>query len=245
MGEVEKEKKRSRRKKGLAATLLDLGILLVLLAGLGIMLYPWISDQLNRRHAAKAMSVYEEAVGGLAPEVCERLWKEAREYNARLKENPNPYSEENRTPGYEGTLCPDESGIMGYVTIPKIRVRLPFYHGTEEEVLQTAIGHLEGSSLPTGDPGEHTVLSAHRGLPSAKLFTDLPELMVGDSFTLTVLDLEMTYRIDRILTVLPDSGEAFEALSAEEGKNYCTLMTCTPYGINTHRLLVRGHRVEE
>ena len=130
---------------------------------------------------------------------------------------------------------------MGYVTIEKLHVRLPFYHGTEEAVLQVAIGHIEGTSLPVGDPGEHAALSAHRGVPNAKLFTDLPELVTGDRFTLTVLNRKMTYEVDQILTVLPDD---MEALKREEGKDLVTLITCTPYGINSHRLLVRGHRVE-
>ena len=147
----------------------------------------------------------------------------------------------NKPDGYEDTLKIGSSDIMGYVMIEKIHVRLPFYHGTEEDVLQRAIGHLEGSSLPVGDPGEHAVLSAHRGLPSAKLFTDLPELGIGDQFVVTVLDKEKVYEVDQILTVLPDSPEAFEALKSVPGEDFVTLMTCTPYGVNTHRLLVRGH----
>jgi len=235
---MEGEEKRSRKKLRLT----DFLIGLVFLAGLCVMLYPMASDFINRMRAERSLGAYERTVREAAPEDYDLLFQEAREYNRRLKENPNPFSSESRTEGYEEALKIGESGIMGYVMIGKIRVRLPFYHGTEEDVLQTAIGHLEGSSLPVGDPGEHAVLSAHRGLPSAKLFTDLPELVAGDEFVVTVLDKEMVYEVDQILTVLPDSPEAFEALKPVEGEDLVTLMTCTPYGINTHRLLVRGHR---
>ena len=246
MGTVNKEGPQgvSRRRTRRGFRVLDVILFLVFLTGAGIMAYPTVSNWLNERRMTGAMKIYSASVEGLSPERIAELLRKAREYNRRLKENPNPWSEKNRTPGYREALDVDRSGIMGYVTIEKIRVRLPFYHGTEEDVLQTAIGHLEGSSLPIGDPGDHAVLSAHRGLPSAKLFTDLPGLEIGDTFMLTVLDREMIYEVDQILTVLPDSEEAFEALKWEEGKDYCTLMTCTPYGINTHRLLVRGHRVK-
>ena len=230
----------TRKKKG--SPVFDLFIVLVFLAGLGIMLYPQISDWVNRRNMSRAVTAYGRTVQGLSPVEQEAILAGARDYNRRLKENQNPFSEEDRTEGYEEALRVKDSDIMGYVTIEKIRVRLPFYHGTEETVLQTAIGHLEGSSLPTGDPGEHAVLSAHRGLPSAKLFTDLPELAAGDEFIVTVLSREMVYEVDQVLTVLPDSPEAFEALRPVPGEDLVTLMTCTPYGVNTHRLLVRGHR---
>ena len=245
MGTVNKDCPRgvSRRRTRRGFRILDVFLFLVFLTGAGIMAYPTVSNWLNERRMTGAMKVYSSSVDELSLARIEEVLAAAREYNRRLKENPNPWSEKNRTPGYRETLDVDGSGIMGYVTIEKIRVRLPFYHGTEEDVLQTAIGHLEGSSLPIGDAGEHAVLSAHRGLPSAKLFTDLPGLSVGDTFMLTVLDREMLYEVDQVLTVLPDSEEAFDALKREEGKDYCTLMTCTPYGINTHRLLVRGHRV--
>ena len=233
------------RKKKKGSLVFDILIALVFLAGLGIMLYPQASDWVNRRNMSRAVTAYGRTVQGLSPEEREAILAEARDYNRRLKEDPDPFSGEIRTPGYEETLRADKSGIMGYVTIEKIRVRLPFYHGTEETVLQTAIGHLEGSSLPTGDQGEHVVLSAHRGLPSAKLFTDLPELVKGDTFIVTVLKKEMVYEVDQVLTVLPDSPEAFEALRPVPGEDLVTLMTCTPYGVNTHRLLVRGHRTAD
>ena len=240
-GEGEAGRKPGSRKKR-RFRWIDLGIALVFLIGLCIMLYPMVSDYINRIQVAKALSDYEKTIKEITPEDYSAFFEKAREYNRRLKKNPNPFGSSKKTEGYEDALKVGSSGIMGYVMIEKIRVRLPFYHGTEEEVLQRAIGHLEGSSLPIGDPGDHAVLSAHRGLPSAKLFTDLPKLAVGDEFIVTVLDKEMVYEVDQILTVLPDSPEAFEALKPVAGKDLVTLMTCAPYGVNTHRLLVRGHR---
>ena len=233
---MEEARKKRRFRKS------DLFIVLVFLVGLCIMLYPQASDYINRIRVARALGDYQRAVREITPEDYTAVIEKARDYNRRLKKNPNPFGSVKKTEGYEDTLKVGSSGIMGYVMIEKIRVRLPFYHGTDEDVLQRAIGHLEGSSLPTGDPGEHVVLSAHRGLPSAKLFTDLPELVTGDEFTVTVLDKEMVYEVDQILTVLPDSPEAIEALKPVPGEDLVTLMTCTPYGVNTHRLLVRGHR---
>ena len=236
------EKKKTRRRR---IRLLDVFIVLVFLVGICIMLYPAASDLLNQIRSRRLLDQYTQVIQSAAPENYEKLFAEAREYNQRLKGNQTAFSEETRTPGYEETLRLENTDIMGYVMIEKIRVRLPFYHGTEEDVLQTAIGHLEGTSLPIGEPGDHAVLSAHRGLPSAKLFTDLPELTVGDEFVITVLDREMTYKVDQILTVLPDSPEAMEAIRLVEGEDLVTLMTCTPYGINSHRLLVRGRRTAD
>ena len=230
------------KKSGKRFRLTDILIVLVFLAGLCVMLYPMASDYINRIQVERAIGNYERLVKEASAEEYNALFEEARDYNRRLKKNPNPFGSAGRTEGYRETLLLGNSGIMGYVMIEKIRVRLPFYHGTEEDVLQRAIGHVEGSSLPIGDKGEHAVLSAHRGLPSAKLFTDLPELAVGDTFVITVLNKEMVYEVDQILTVLPDSPEAFEALKPVPGEDLVTLMTCTPYGVNTHRLLVRGHR---
>ncbi len=233
------------KKKGKAGSLLlNLLIVLIFLSGIGIMLYPKISNWVNERTGSKVVLGYDKAVEELTVEDFTGAFEKARDYNRRLKENPAPFDPKGRTEGYEEALSVDDTGIMGYVTIAKIRVRLPFYHSTDERVLQNAIGHLEGSSLPTGDKGEHVVLSAHRGLPTAELFTDLPDLVVGDTFVLNVLDQKMTYEVDQVLTVLPYSPEAFEAIAPVEGEDLCTLMTCTPYGVNTHRLLVRGHRVE-
>lgn len=225
-------------KKRIIATIL---IILLFLAGLGIVLYPYVSEYVNAKHASRVVVNYDDTVKEITPEDFSQYFEVAEEYNERLRQNPNPFSEDNRTEGYETALNVDGSGMIGYLEIPKISVRLPFYHGTFGAVLNEAVGHLEGSSLPVGGEGTHVVLSAHRGLPSAKLFTDLPELGEGDIFILTVLDRKMTYQVDQILTVLPTE---LEALEVEDGQDYVTLMTCTPYGINTHRLLVRGHRIE-
>lgn len=225
-------------KKRIIATIL---IILLFLAGLGIVLYPYVSEYVNAKHASRVVVNYDDAVKEITPEDFSQYFEVAEEYNERLMQNPNPFSEDCRTEGYETALNVDGSGMMGYLEIPKISVKLPFYHGTSGAVLNEAVGHLEGSSLPVGGEGTHVVLSAHRGLPSAKLFTDLPELGEGDIFILNVLDRKMTYQVDQILTVLPTE---LEALEVEDGQDYVTLMTCTPYGINTHRLLVRGHRIE-
>ncbi len=223
---------------------LDILIILIFLVGICIMTYPLASDYINHIQVEKVLKMYRQEVHQMRPEDYTAILEKARDYNRRLKKNPNPFAESMRTEGYEETLKTGTTGIMGYVMIEKIKVRLPFYHGTEEEVLQTAIGHLEGTEVPVGDPGDHAVLSAHRGLPSAKLFSDLPELEIGDTFVVTVLDREMTYEVDQKVTVLPDSAEAAEAIQRQEGMDLVTLMTCTPYGVNTHRLLVRGHRIE-
>lgn len=225
-------------KKRIIATIL---IILLFLAGLGIVLYPYVSEYVNAKHASRVVVNYDDTVKEITPEDFSQYFEVAEEYNERLRQNPNPFSEDSRTEGYETALNVDGSGMMGYLEIPKISVKLPFYHGTSGAVLNEAVGHLEGSSLPVGGEDTHVVLSAHRGLPSAKLFTDLPELGEGDIFILTVLDRKMTYQVDQILTVLPTE---LEALEVEDGQDYVTLMTCTPYGINTHRLLVRGHRIE-
>ncbi|MCI6948916.1 MAG: class C sortase [Oribacterium sp.] len=225
-------------KKRIIATIL---IILLFLAGLGIVLYPYVSEYVNAKHASRVVVNYDDAVKEITPEDFSQYFEVAEEYNERLRQNPNPFSEDSRTEGYETALNVDGSGMMGYLEIPKISVKLPFYHGTSGAVLNEAVGHLEGSSLPVGGEDTHVVLSAHRGLPSAKLFTDLPELGEGDIFILTVLDRKMTYQVDQILTVLPTE---LESLEVEDGQDYVTLMTCTPYGINTHRLLVRGHRIE-
>ena len=238
MGEV----KKSRRRR--APGIFDFLVGIVFLAGVSVLAYPTVSNLLNQWRMSKAVTDYERHLQNYAEKDYTDAFEKARDYNRRLKASPTRWSQENKVPGYEEALRVDESGVMGYVTIEKIRVRLPFYHGTDDTVLETAIGHFEGTTLPIGDKGDHAVLSAHRGLPSAKLFTDLPKLTEGDEFVLNVLDRTFTYRVDQILTVLPDSPEAMAALDFDENEDYVTLMTCTPYGINTHRLLVRGHRVE-
>ena len=224
-------------KKHLSTILL----VLVFLVGLSVVLYPTVSDWVNRRNASRALVSYDETVNALSDADYEACFAAADDYNRRLAATENAFYKPELVSGYEQTLDLSGTGIMGYITIQKIGVELPIYHGTGEGVLQVAAGHLEGSSLPVGGAGTHAVISAHRGLPSAKLFTNLDELEVGDTFTVTVLDRVLTYEVDLISIVLPNETDL---LQPTPGKDYLTLMTCTPYGINTHRLLVRGHRVE-
>ena len=224
-------------KKHLSTILL----VLVFLVGLSVVLYPTVSDWVNRRNASRALVSYDETVNALSDADYEACFAAADDYNRRLAATENAFYKPELVSGYEQTLDLSGTGIMGYITIQKIGVELPIYHGTGEGVLQVAAGHLQGSSLPVGGAGTHAVISAHRGLPSAKLFTNLDELEVGDTFTVTVLDRVLTYEVDLISIVLPNETDL---LQPTPGKDYLTLMTCTPYGINTHRLLVRGHRVE-
>lgn len=216
-------------------------LILIFLVGLSVMLYPSVSDAVNRKHQSRAVAGYAEEVKQLSDADYQTYFDAADAYNRQLNTTPNAFYKPDLVSGYAQTLDISGTGIMGYITIPKISVELPIYHGTDEGVLQVAAGHLEGSSLPVGGAGTHAVISAHRGLPSAKLFTNLDELEVGDRFTITVLNRVLTYEVDQISIVLPTE---IDQLLPTEGMDYVTLMTCTPYGINTHRLLVRGKRVE-
>ena len=216
-------------------------LILIFLVGLSVMLYPSVSDAVNRKHQSRAVAGYAEEVEQLSDADYQTYFDAADAYNRQLNTPPNAFYKPDLVSGYAQTLDISGTGIMGYITIPKISVELPIYHGTDEGVLQVAAGHLEGSSLPVGGAGTHAVISAHRGLPSAKLFTNLDELEVGDRFTITVLNRVLTYEVDQISIVLPTE---IDQLLPTEGMDYVTLMTCTPYGINTHRLLVRGKRVE-
>ena len=216
-------------------------LILVFLVGLFLLLYPSVSDYWNSFHQSRAIATYAEQVANIDNDIYAQLWEDARAYNQTLvgKQNRFQISEEERET-YESLLNVGGNGIIGYIEIAKIGCSLPIYHGTDEGVLQIAVGHIEGTSLPTGGESTHCVVSGHRGLPSARLFTDLDKLIPGDTFVLRVLDETLTYEVDQILIVEP---QELDALAIEEGKDYCTLVTCTPYGINTHRLLVRGHRV--
>ena len=222
--------------------LITVFLVLILLAGLSLLLYPTFSDWWNSYHQTKAIASYVADVANLSNEDYEKIWKAATEYNASLSERNSDYTlTEEQKKQYEQLLNVSGDGIMGYIEIPSINCSLPIYHGTQESVLQIAVGHIEWSSLPVGGASSHCVVSGHRGLPSAKLFTNLDELSKGDTFMLRVLDEVLTYEVDQILIVEPqETGD----LQIEEGKDYCTLVTCTPYGINTHRLLVRGHRID-
>ena len=228
-----------KKKTGNYITLM---LVLILLAGLSLLLYPTVSNYWNSFHQTRAIATYAEKVMNLDTDTYDRMWQDAGAYNESLRTRSNTYllTEEQQSE-YRRLLDVSGLGIMGYIEIPAIDVSLPIYHGTEEAVLQIAVGHLEWSSLPVGGEGTHCVLSGHRGLPSAKLFTDLDKLQQGDLFLLRVLDEVLTYEIDRILIVEPQDTAA---TLIEDGKDYCTLVTCTPYGINTHRLLVRGHRTD-
>ena len=217
-------------------------LILVFFVGLSLLLYPTISDYWNSFHSSKAIATYAAEVAKLDPISYEHIWEDAKAHNKILAEKKNKYilSEEEYA-SYEKLLDITGTGIMAEIEIPSIRVDLPIYHGIDENVLQVAAGHLEWTSLPVGGESTHCVISAHRGLPSAKLFTNLDELAEGDVFLLRTLDELLTYEVDQILIVEP---EDVSALGIEQGKDFCTLVTCTPYGINSHRLLVRGHRVE-
>lgn len=217
-------------------------LLLILFIGLSLMLYPTFSNWWNSMHQTRAIAAYSEQVAQLDTVSYDQLWEDARAYNRSLlgRENTFLLSDEQKAE-YDRLLDVSGLGIMGYIEIPSIQVTLPIYHGTDEAVLQIAVGHLEWTSLPVGGESTHCVLSGHRGLPSARLFTDLDKLTVGDRFLFRVLDEVLTYEVDQILIVEPYDTDA---LRIEPGKDLCTLVTCTPYGINTHRLLVRGHRVE-
>ncbi len=217
-------------------------LVLVLLAGLSLLLYPTFSNWWNSFHSSKAISDYSEQVAQLDDAQYAELWDAAVAYNQELRSKGNLFliPEEQRQ-AYNQLLDVSGNGVMGYIEIPSINVSLPIYHGTSESILQVAVGHLEWSSLPTGGEGTHCVISGHRGLPSARLFTDLDDLRVGDQFLIRVLDELMTYEVDQISIVEPDG---IDELLIEDGKDLVTLVTCTPYGINSHRLLVRGHRIE-
>lgn len=215
-------------------------LILIFLVGLSVVLYPTVSDYVNQRHQSRALASYDETVNEMSDADYTAYFEAADAYNQRLAATPNSFFTPEQVSGYDETLDVSGTGIMGYITIPRIGVELPVYHGTSDGVLQVAAGHLEGSSLPVGGAGTHAVISAHRGLPSAKLFTNLDELEAGDTFTITVLDRVLTYEVDRISIVLPTETDLLQPV---EGQDYVTLMTCTPYGINTHRLLVRGRRI--
>ncbi len=217
-------------------------LVLLLLAGVSLLLYPSLSDYWNSMHQTRAIASYAETVSQLDTAQYDEMWKAAQDYNRSLAQRETAFAlTDEQKAAYESLLDVSGLGVMGYIEIPEIDCSLPIYHGTEESVLQVAVGHLEWSNLPVGGEGTHCVLSGHRGLPSAKLFTNLDKLAVGDTFLLRVLDEVLAYEVDQILIVEP---EQVDVLGIVPGEDYCTLVTCTPYGINTHRLLVRGHRVE-
>lgn len=225
-------------KKHLSTILL----LLVFIVGLSLLLYPSFADWWNSFHQTQAIATYSEQVADIDDEKYEEIWNAAWDYNQSLLKRTNSYLlSDAQKAEYDSLLDVGGTGVMGYIEIPSIKVALPIYHGTDEAVLQVAVGHLEWTSLPVGGESTHCVVSGHRGLPSAKLFTDLDQMQVGDTFVFRILDEVLTYEVDQIRIVEPsDTSE----LSIIKGKDLCTLITCTPYGINSHRMLVRGHRVD-
>lgn len=217
-------------------------IILIFLVGLGFISYPTVSNLWNQAHQSRAIATYSKQVEKLDDSENKKMLKAARKYNkSLLKKSDHWKLSKKDKKKYESLLDVSGTGIMGYIEVSKIDCSLPIYHGTDEGALQIAIGHLEGSSLPVGGKSTHCVLSGHRGLPSARLFTDLDQMEEGDIFILNILGRKLAYEVDQIRVVLP---EEMSDLEIEEGKDLCTLVTCTPYGINTHRLLVRGHRTE-
>ena len=234
-----KQKQSKVMKKG---KLQMFGLLALFFIGVGLLVYPSFSDYWNTFHQSRVIMKYADRVSNMNKDEYARLIKEANQYNQELQKTGIKWNmTDAEKASYNRYLDFESSGVMGYIHIPKINVELPIYHGTSDSILQTSIGHIEGSSLPVGGLGSHTILSGHRGLPSARLFTNLDQLAAGDTFTLTVLNETYTYEVDQIRIVEPTD---LSSLQLEPGKDYCTLVTCTPYGVNTHRLLVRGHRVE-
>lgn len=218
-----------------------IALIIVFFVGVSVLLYPTVSDYWNSLHQSQAIATYADSVENMDEQDYEKLWDAAVSYNQKLFQSGHGLGlKDEEKEEYNELLDVSDTGIMSYIEIPKIKCSLPIYHGTDEGVLQIAVGHIEGSSLPVGGLNTHCVLSGHRGLPSAKLFSNLDKLEEGDIFMIRTLDQTLTYEVDQIRIVLPDE---VDDLKVEEGKDLCTLVTCTPYGINTHRLLVRGHRV--
>ena len=218
-----------------------IALIVVFFVGVSVLLYPTVSDYWNSLHQSQAIATYADSVENMDEQDYEKLWDAAVSYNQKLFQSGHGLGlKDEEKEEYNELLDVSGTGIMSYIEIPKIKCSLPVYHGTDEGVLQIAVGHIEGSSLPVGGLNTHCVLSGHRGLPSAKLFSNLDKLEEGDIFMIRTLDQTLTYEVDQIRIVLPDE---VDDLKVEEGKDLCTLVTCTPYGINTHRLLVRGHRV--
>ncbi len=217
-------------------------LILCFFVGLSLLLYPTVADYWNSLTQSRAVTQYAEEVAQIDTEQYDEMLAAARLHNEAILQKQNRYAiTEEETEAYNALLNLSGNGVIGYIEIPTIGVSLPIYHGVGDAVLQVAIGHIEWSSLPIGGESTHAVVSGHRGLPSAQLFTDLDKLIVGDIFLIRVLDETLTYEVDQILIVEP---QEIDPLIITEGKDYCTLVTCTPYGINTHRILVRGHRIE-
>lgn len=234
------QKKPAQKKKSSSAS--NIILVAIFFVGLSVLLYPTISDFWNEKRQSQAIINYDDLIVDLTPEDYTELFSKADTYNQKVRNMQFPFLNHNNIADeYNGTLDVNGDGMMGYITIEKIKVQLPIYHGTSDKVLNSAVGHVEGSSIPVGGVSTHAVLSAHRGLPSAKLFTNLDKLEAGDIFTIRILDRTITYQVDQVLIVLPHETDPLNIVA---GEDLCTLITCTPYGINTHRMLVRGRRIE-
>ena len=232
-------------KKEVKEKLIIFLFILMIVLGLGLLLFPFISNRISVGHYQKVIHTYEKKVSDESQDVNNKLIMDAREYNRGLSfgevKDVFQESEQKNSDRYLSILNINDNGMMGYISIPKIDVRIPIYHGTTSDVLQKGVGHLEGSSFPVGGESTHAILSAHRGLPSSKLFTDLDQLEKGNIFYIYILDEVLAYKVDQVLVTEPSETEALQIV---DGKDYVTLVTCTPYAINTHRLLVRGERIE-
>jgi sortase A len=239
---MQRQRKTKTKKQQKKKSKLNILLVLIFIVGLSLLLYPTVSDYWNSFHQTRAIASYVKAVEGLSKEEQEKMWAKAEAYNKKLVKQGTKWDLNlQERIEYNSILDITGTGIMGYIYIPSIRVSLPIYHGVDEGVLQIATGHLPGTTLPVGGTGTHCVISGHRGLPTAKLFTNLDQLQEGDLFIFYILDKTLTYKVDQILIVDP---EDLSALERQPGKDLCTLVTCTPYGVNSHRLLVRGHRIE-
>ena len=216
-------------------------LLISFFIGLSVLLYPSVSSYWNSRTQSEVIVDYEAMLASYQPEDYTALFEAAEDYNRRLYQLEYPLRDHMQLEDYADILDVSGTGMIGYITVPKISQELPVYHGTSDAVLSVAVGHFQGSSLPVGGKNTHSVVSAHRGLPTAVLFTHLDRMEIGDTFYFTILDRTITYEVDQIRIVEPDDTSLIQI---QEGKDYCTLLTCTPYGINTHRLLVRGHQID-
>lgn len=223
--------------------------LVCIVIGFGLLLYPSLANWINEQHSSKVISSYSDSLSNLSKDDFSCWWQEALKHNELLSAQGFlaagvDFEERDNMESYNRLLNVCNDGVMGVVRIPKINVDLPIYHSCSDSVLQRAIGHYTGSSLPVGGKGSHCILSGHRGLPSAELFTNLDQVKKGDLFFLDVLDQTLAYKVDKIETIDPNSNEDSHLLNVVENKDLVTLLTCTPYGVNTHRLLVRAHRVK-
>lgn len=237
--------KNNNREEAMKRRIFDVIRILILLVALSVLLYPTVSNYLYEKNSSRAVSLYDDKAKALSEAEQQEMLQKAAAYNQKLAESSmaitDPFSgTEDLSEEYRTLLNVEDNGMMGYIRIPKIDVELPIYHGTSEPVLQVGAGHISTTSLPVGGASTHAVLTGHRGLPSKRLFTDLDQIVEGDIFYLKVLNETLAYKVDQILTVLPHETEA---LQIAEGEDYVTLVTCTPYGVNTHRLLIRGHRI--